>query len=465
MRRITMRKWTGIAFLAVLLGFFVLAGSRPVSAATDNTGKCKVVFANSQGVVSNSTLRKWGRYVDKGSYTQLPAVNRTGYKCVWVTKNGSKELKYSGGRYVRITKNTKFCLYYYKLYTVKFYNANGKKEYTSLRITTTKGRVVETPYYPSVSGYKTYGWSKKAGGSAVKYEGEALTVTGNMRFYLVAKKVKTTNVQLCRANGSVWRTLNASSGNVTFPSVDLNSENYMCLGWSRTKGKTTDPDYKTGDKIPAKTGKYYMVVFSAKQEQTARAIEKATKYQKVYFVGDSRTVGLQYALKDKMPSNVDFVCKSGKGLVWFQQEGYKELVQKIKDEPLNSKKAVIINLGVNDMNNINEYTVYMKKVSENLQKKYNCKMFYLSVNPLNNAMLKNAGGTRTEAQVASFNRTIYQKLCSGSNPAFTYINTCSWLQKSGWISNRYNSGIHDGLHYSNETSVRIYTYCIRKLNA
>ncbi len=54
--------------------------------------------------------------------------------------------------------------------------------------------------------------------------------------------------------------MDTSSGNATFPAVNLNSAN-MCLGWSRTKGKTTDPEYKAGDKIPTKTGNYYMVIF------------------------------------------------------------------------------------------------------------------------------------------------------------------------------------------------------------
>ncbi len=118
------------------------------------------------------------------------------------------------------------------------------------------------------------------------------------------------------------------------------------------------------------------------------------------------------------------------------------------------------------MSNINTYVVYMRKVSENLKQNYNCDMYYLSVNPVNSAMIRSYGaGTRTEAQVAAFNKTIYQKLCSGSDRAFIYINTCTNLQKYGWSSNRYDAGIYDGLHYSVETTLRIYGYCIRKLNA
>lgn len=463
MRKATVNRWRGIIFLTVLFGFLLLVASRPVSAQAATTEKCKVVFANSNGVVSNDTFRKWARTVTKGSYIQLPTVNRSGYKCVWVEKSGTKELKYATGRNVRITKNTKFCLRYYKLYTVRYYTMNGSKEYTSLREQGYQGQVLTFPLHPTATGYKFLGWSTSINGKTVKKEGDSLRVTGNMKFYIVGKKI--TGVNLRKYDGTVWKVVNTSSGSATFPAVNLNSAN-MCLGWSRTKGKTTNPEYKAGDKIPTRTGNYYMVVFFSKQDRAPASIIKPTKHQMVYFVGDSRTVGLQLALGNSAPSNVDFVCKGNQGLDWFRQTGYRELLRKLSKQSRKTKKAVIINLGVNDMSNINTYVVYMRKVSENLKQNYNCDMYYLSVNPVNSAMIRSYGaGTRTEAQVAAFNKTIYQKLCSGSDRAFIYINTCTNLQKYGWSSNRYDAGIYDGLHYSVETTLRIYGYCIRKLNA
>ena len=449
--------------MTLLFGFLFLALSRPISAEAATTEKCKVVFANSNGVVSNDTFRKWARTVTKGSYIQLPTVNRSGYKCVWVEKRGTKELKYATGRNVRITKNTKFCLRYYKLYTVRYYTMNGSKEYTSLREQGYQGQVLTFPLHPTATGYKFLGWSTSINGKTVKKEGDSLRVTGNMKFYIVGKKI--TGVNLRKYDGTVWKVVDTSSGSATFPAVNLNSAN-MCLGWSRTKGKTTNPEYKAGDKIPTRTGNYYMVVFFSKQDRAPASIIKPTKHQMVYFVGDSRTVGLQLALGNSAPSNVDFVCKGNQGLDWFRQTGYRELLRKLSKQSRKTKKAVIINLGVNDMSNINTYVVYMRKVSENLKQNYNCDMYYLSVNPVNSAMIRSYGaGTRTEAQVAAFNKTIYQKLCSGSDRAFIYINTCTNLQKYGWSSNRYDAGIYDGLHYSVETTLRIYGYCIRKLNA
>lgn len=463
MKKATVNRWKGIVFLTLLFGFLFLALSRPISAEAATTEKCKVVFANSNGVVSNDTFRKWARTVTKGSYIQLPTVNRSGYKCVWVEKRGTKELKYATGRNVRITKNTKFCLRYYKLYTVRYYTMNGSKEYTSLREQGYQGQVLTFPLHPTATGYKFLGWSTSINGKTVKKEGDSLRVTGNMKFYIVGKKI--TGVNLRKYDGTVWKVVDTSSRSATFPAVNLNSAN-MCLGWSRTKGKTTNPEYKAGDKIPTRTGNYYMVVFFSKQDRAPASIIKPTKHQMVYFVGDSRTVGLQLALGNSAPSNVDFVCKGNQGLDWFRQTGYRELLRKLSKQSRKTKKAVIINLGVNDMSNINTYVVYMRKVSENLKQNYNCDMYYLSVNPVNSAMIRSYGaGTRTEAQVAAFNKTIYQKLCSGSDRAFIYINTCTNLQKYGWSSNRYDAGIYDGLHYSVETTLRIYGYCIRKLNA
>lgn len=462
MRKATISRWKGIVFLAMLFAFLFLAGNKPVSAATETTERCKVIFANANGVVSNDTYRKWSRYVDKGSYIELPTVNRTGYKCVWVDKSGNKELKYSTGRRVRITKNTKFCLRYYKLYTIRYYTMNGKKEYTSLRDQGYKGESLMMPLCPSITGYKILGWGTSAGGKVTKEEGDTVKVTGNMKFYVIAKKI--TGVNLRRADGSVWKVADTSSGNAKFPAVNLNNAN-MCLGWSRTKGKTTDPEYKAGDKIPTKTGNYYMVIFSASQDKVP-ALVAPIKHEMVYFVGDSRTVSLERALGASTPSNVEFVASVGQGLTWFKEDGYRELLSKLSEQPRNTRKAVVVNLGINDLSNINNYVSYMKKLANNLKKNYSCDMYYLSVNPVNSAVIRaNGGYVRTEAQVASFNKTIYQQLCSGNNRAFTYINTCTYLQKYGWISNRFNSGISDGLHYSDPTSLRIYNYCIKKLNA
>lgn len=453
-------KWKCVGLFLFLLSALCLFGSaKSVSADTQN---CRVIFTNAKGQVSGEYYRKLARTVEKGTEIELPVVNRSGYKAVWETKINGKQYKYSGGRTVTINQNTKFSLNYYKLYTVRFYTANGKKEYTSLRQTIVSGYKVTMPTGGSNDNYKFTGWAKKVGGSVYKKKGATVKVTSNLKFYAVQEKI--TGVRLCKYDGSFWKTVNNNNGKATFPAVNLNSGN-MCLGWSRTKGKNTlsDSDYKAGDKIPSKSGKYYMVIFGTSMDRAPSVITSPTKFDSVFWVGDSRTYYMKKALGVSAPSNVQFVAKVGEGLSWFKSSGYKKLLRGVASKPKTETKAVIINLGVNDLKNVNEYVKYMKKVSSNL-KKYNCKMYYLSVNPVNSAMIKASGSRiRTEAQVTKFNSTIYKNLCTGKNKSFTYINTCTNLQKKGWISYHPIDG-SDGLHYSDATYLRIFDYCMRYLN-
>ncbi len=80
-------------FLTLLFGILFLAGSRPMSVEAANTKKCKVVFTKFQWCSFNDTFRKWYKTVDKGSYIELPKVTRSGYKCVWVEKNGKQRIE------------------------------------------------------------------------------------------------------------------------------------------------------------------------------------------------------------------------------------------------------------------------------------------------------------------------------------------------------------------------------------
>lgn len=207
-----------------------------------------------------------------------------------------------------------------------------------------------------------------------------------------------------------------------------------------------------------------MVLFKASMDRAPSVITRPTKFNKVYMVGDSRTVDTKRALKSSIPSNVTFIARGGQGLAWFKREGYPSLIRSVSKRPHSERKAVIINLGVNDLNNSKAYVTYMRKVSAALRK-HNCRMYYLSVNPVNSAMIADSEARpRTEAQVSAFNKVIYEQLCSGKNRSFTYINTCTRLQKYGWSSNRHNAGIHDGLHYSDQTYLRIFNYCMKYLN-
>ena len=126
--------------------------------------------------------------------------------------------------------------------------------------------------------------------------------------------------------------------------------------------------------------------------------------------------------------------------------------------------AVIFNLGVNDMANASNYVSYMTNIAPTLKKK-NCKLFYMSVNPINSTMITKAGrGARTEAQVREFNSKIH----SGLSVYYKFIDTYSVLMKKGYGTNASYVGVDrdsdDGLHYTTKTYKRIYYYCVTYLN-
>ena len=453
-------KWKCFGLLLTLAFVLCLSGGlREVSA--DST-TCRVIFANSKGNYSSGSYRKWTRSVKTGTTVELPKVTRKGYEVRWVTEINGKQRRYLPGQSVTIRQNTKFCLKLYKLYTVSFYTANGKKEYKNLRQTVVAGGRIKMPVGSSNTTYQFQGWSTKAGGAVQYKSGASVRVRGNIKVYSVLKKLSGTI--LCKNNGTVLKTVSVS-GTEKFPEVAMINGD-MCLGWSKTKGKSTlsASDFKAVDKIPTGNKIYYMVVYKSTMDKAPSSLTTASSYDRIYFVGDSRMVDTKRALGGSVPSNVQFVAKGQQGLSWFKSTGYRELLRAVSKRPRTTRKAVVVNLGVNDLSNVDAYITYMSAVAKNL-KRYNCKMYYLSVNPVNTAMIQRVGASyRTQAQVTLFNAKIYRNLCYGRNKTFTYINTCTNLQTKGWISNRYNAGIHDGLHYSNATYLKIFDYCMRVLN-
>ena len=198
-----------------------------------------------------------------------------------------------------------------------------------------------------------------------------------------------------------------------------------------------------------------------------RWLIRRSMYSKVIFVGDSRTAGIQATLNKQMSSSVtngvSFVANPGKGLSWFRDTGYAQLIEEIDKTEGSKPIAVIFNLGVNDLGNAGNYVSYMTSIASTLKSK-NCKLFYMSVNPVNSTMITKTGrGARTEAQVREFN----SKIRSGLSLDYKYIDMYSVLMKKGYGTNARYDGVDDGddgLHYTTKTFKRIYYYCITYLN-
>ena len=273
-----------------------------------------------------------------------------------------------------------------------------------------------------------------------------------------------------QADGSTITKKAASNGKVTLPAI-RNQTGYTFLGWSTKPGQTQNPQYQAGQVIQVRKKTHlYAVMYNWKQEPDMRVNNlsaQLSEYSRAIFVGDSRTYFLQKTLlqeygKDAV-SKVSFVCKSGEGLNWFETTGERLLRNEIACLQSDKPVAVIFNLGVNDLSNhnsgngvdykgvANAYLAYMNTLADELGS--NCRLFYMSVNPVNTAMKP----TRKEAQLRYFNN----RLQSGLNNRFQWIDTYKYLMKNGYSTyNAFRGNIDDGVHYSARTYKRIYKYCM-----
>lgn len=173
-----------------------------------------------------------------------------------------------------------------------------------------------------------------------------------------------------------------------------------------------------------------------------------TFYDKVIFVGDSRTV---HTSEHVDSDDIDFVASSGQGLFWFKRSGVSKLNTILASEEYTTPlpKAIVFNLGINDLQNQSEYISYMNELAPKLINQ-NCTLYYVSVNPVDNSVIQIP---RPESDIRAFNKALQTQL-----EDFTYIDTYSYLKKAGFTTT-------DGLHYNSLTYRKIFDYVMDELNS
>lgn len=446
----------------------------------------KVTFNNNSGTSTGKSYAALAKTVYKGDYITLPSPpSVTGYQNLgWTTVKNSSTVQYTAGAKVKINKNTTFYAVRRKAvyYTVSFYSASGGtgSAYSTLKTTVLSGTSIQLPPVPAKSGYVNLGWSTQKNASSASYkEGASVKVTKNLKLYAVQKKTAT--VILHKNDGTVWKTYTVAEGSsLTLPGTK-NAANYTMMGWSESPWQSVAPAYEVGEKLTNISGtiKLYAVVFDRRTEPdyTADTLPQADlrKYKQIIFVGDSRTNRMANTLEmlgnTGLTNGISFIYKEGGGLSWLKTDGYSAILKQIgtgSSGVLSKKTLVIFNLGVNDLSSANSYVTYMQSIAETLKNK-GCVLYYMSVNPVNNEMIKALGANsqRTEAAVRSFNNVIRSGLCGGSSPLYTYIDTYSYLMKTGYGTDRnregWDEGIDDGLHYTTKTYKRIYKYCLNMI--
>ena len=434
-----------------------------------------ISFNNNSGTSTSKTYADLKMYAAKNQTITLPELpNAKGYQNVgWTTAKGKTTPVYKAGSKVKVTKNMKFYTVRRKsnYYNVEFFYGNGKSNsaYKKLKKRVEEGTEIKLPLVPARNGYINKGWSTRKN-PVVATSRKTYTVRRNVKFYSV--QVKAVKVTLYKESGDFYRSTTMAKGSVYILPCVRNAAGYTFMGWSDKPKQSVNPQYEPEMEITVEEDMdLYAVVFRKSDEPDLPADKLPQwnnyKYKRVVFVGDSRTAYMENALKNAgaRTEGIEFISKVGGGLDWFKTVAYPKLYSIVKNETasiLAKPTAVVINLGINDLENQNGYVLYMNSIAKEL-KKHNCELFFMSLNPVNRSMLKEAGKKdRSEAKVRLFNNALRSAL----GAQYSYIDTYSKLKKEGYgfdSSSTGTGGNDDGLHYTAKTYKRIFTYCMKTL--
>lgn len=151
------------------------------------------------------------------------------------------------------------------------------------------------------------------------------------------------------------------------------------------------------------------------------------------FVGDSRFVGMNDACDMDFP----VVAKVSKGYKWFKSDGLKK-INEIKNDSNKDSWRIVINLGVNDLYNVNKYIDLYKDLSKDYE------VVLVSVNPTEkNASVSNKSISNFNSKISKIN-------------GIKYIDSYNYLMNDGYSTT-------DGVHYTYKTYKKIYNYILESI--
>lgn len=167
------------------------------------------------------------------------------------------------------------------------------------------------------------------------------------------------------------------------------------------------------------------------------------------FVGDSRTVGMQASVN----SSDTYIAKWGQGYDWFVSTGKAKLEKTLKAYPYS---AVILNLGINDMANVEAYARIYQELREDYPK---ARFYFMSVNPVEESFLRaNGYSGRDNVSVEAFNDRMQQVFGS------YFIDTYHWMLEREYVLDLpHGHGTTDGLHYIDIVYQMLYSYVTAKV--
>ena len=447
-----------------------------------------VKFCDNNGACTTSAYKKICLYASSGETITLPNPPALAnyISLGWAYKAKETEAKVKAGAKVKITKSVTYYAVYRKArtFTITYVDQNGStsNEFSSMNKNIKEGTVFTLPAIPAKIGYTAVCWKINVNGTATSYNaGTKIKAAQNYRFSAYYKRNADAQLILHYNNGQNYKAINIPYGtSFRLPPMD-NPQGYTFIGWGTKPNMLVSPSqsqtfYQVGTWMTINSASDLYAVFAKRsnepnltEDQLAGSVSPdVSAYKKIIFVGDSRTNRIRETLTkqkiDFSKKNVSFIAKEGSGIVWLKEEAYPALIDMINDTDSNDSRpiAVIFNHGVNDMSSSQEYISYYNSIASALKSK-NCRLFFMSVNPINSIRQEKTGvRVRYEYEVRDFNA----KVKKGVEGNYTYIDTYSWLLKTGYGTDGghgTDTGIDDGLHFTTATSKRIYLRCLECL--
>ena len=204
---------------------------------------------------------------------------------------------------------------------------------------------------------------------------------------------------------------------------------------------------------------YYQAVSNEKSTSESESIpvEAEEKISRIVLVGDSRTTNLGYYiygitmiddyLVDEETSDGDYILGAG-------GEGYDWLLEHTSEieDKLTDGCALVVNMGVNGAP---DFHAEIAEWCNNMAQKYKdrgVKVYFMSVNPVNDRLMAYYNYTLRNVDVICFNSVIRTELIG-----VTYIDTYS-VVKDDILGE--SSSSFDGLHYYEDVyrKIRDYTW-------
>ncbi len=155
--------------------------------------------------------------------------------------------------------------------------------------------------------------------------------------------------------------------------------------------------------------------------------------ERLIFLGDARTIAMYDVAKADEELDIRFVSTEGADLNWLNRNAFDTEYQYI-----NSKTAVIVMLGISDMQRAEDYVRVLNEWGEVFTRDFSSHFYFDSVNPVD-------PGVFTNDQIEAFNATV----SAGLSENVTYIDTYTALKEMGYSTT-------DTLHYTEETTQALY---------